>query len=127
MVEFEKTVYQVQESDKFISLPIVRTGDLTTDIQVECLTREETATNNFDFVSKSSKSENHLVKIPAGEAYGFCDIEIIDDEIHEMQSESFKAFLKSPTAGVQVGSRNEAQISIVGPNDGLYFCTKHYF
>lgn len=124
IIEFEKVKFEVQETDKFLSLPIIRKGDLSNEIQVECLTLDDLATQNFDFVSRNSKSNNHLVKIPAGESYGFCDIEIIDDDLHEQFSESFKAILRNPSSGVRIGSKNEVNIFITGPNDIPFYNCK---
>ena len=116
-IEFENTRYEIQESDKFITLPIKRTGDLFTDEYVECLTYEETALSNQDFVSRNKKDSSSLVKIPAGEIYAFCDIEIIDDKLHEVNTETFKVILANPSARLKIGYKSEAVISIIGPND----------
>lgn len=119
LIEFEKIKFEVQETDKFISLPIVRTGDLTTDVHVECLTLDESAIGNFDYVPRLKDNANsNIVKIPAGEMYGFCDIEIIDDDLNEIQTEFFKTYLVSPSIGSRVGPKSEARIAIIGPNDG---------
>jgi hypothetical protein len=88
------------------------------------LTLDDLAKQNFDFVSRNSKSNNHLVKIPAGETYGFCDIEIIDDDLHEQFSESFKAILRNPSSGARIGSKNEVSIFITGPNDVPFYNCK---
>ena len=104
-------------------MPIKRSGDLTTDEYVECITHEETALSNQDFVSRNKKDSSSLVKIPAGEIYAFCDIEIIDDKIHELNTETFKVVLASPSARLKIGYKSEAIISIVGPNDcNTFFC-----
>jgi len=112
----------VQESDKFISIPIVRSGDLNTEMQVECLTKDETAINNFDYFPRNKNGFNYqIVKIPPGEIYGFCDIEIIDDELHELQSETFKIVLMNPSSNTKVGLKSEARVHIIGPNDCKFF------
>ena len=122
-IEFEKTRYEVHESDKFISLPIVRSGDIENDVFVECLTFEETALNNIDFVARKKSEMSSLVKIPAGEMYGFCDIELIDDDLHETETEAFNVVLVSPSAELKLGAKTEAKILIIGPNDSksLYY------
>ena len=123
-VEFEKTKYEVQESDKFISIPIIRSGDLTSEVQVECLTQDESAFNNQDYVPRK-KSGPNMVKIPAGEVYGFCDIEIIDDDLHELTTETFKIQLvNAPSNLFKIGKNSEARVSIIGPNDGKRDATR---
>jgi hypothetical protein len=118
-VEFEKIHIEVHESDKLISLPIVRNGDLSTDITVVCYTEDVTATSNIDYVPRNMNAFNlNTVKIASGEVYGFCDIELIDDDLHEIKNEQFKAVLVSPSSGVQIGLKKEAKITIIGPNDG---------
>jgi hypothetical protein len=104
-----------------VSLPVLRTGDLTVDVQIECYTRDMTANANADYVPRYLNTFS-LVKIPAGEIYGFCDIELIDDNFHEPNNEAFKAILANPTQGVEIGRKSEADIIIIGPNDGK-FCS----
>jgi hypothetical protein len=118
IIEFDKTKFEVQESDKLVSLPILRTGDLSVDVQIECYTQDVTASANADYVPRYLNSFS-VVKIPAGEIYGFCDIELIDDDVHESDSEVFKVLLANPTQGVEIGRKNEAAITIIGPNDGI--------
>lgn len=118
-MEFEKIVYEVQEYQRFISLPIVRVGDINIDIQVECSIQDETAHKNLDFIARNKLGDNfQVVRIPAGEMYGFCDIEIIDDDLNEMTTETFRAVLGNSAGDVKIGLKSEAQISIIGPNDG---------
>ena len=107
----------MQESDKFITVPIKRSGDLFTDEYVECLTYEETAVSNQDFMARNKKDPTSIVKIPAGEIYAFCDVEIIDDKIHELHTETFKVVLANPSSRLKLGFKSEAIISISGPND----------
>ena len=132
-IEFERTRFEVHESDKFISLPIVRSGDIENDAFVECLTFEETALNNLDFVARKKSEMSSLVKIPAGEVYGFCDVELIDDDLHETETEAFNVVLVSPSAELKLGAKTEAKILIIGPNDSrsrllfLFFDKLAYF
>lgn len=118
MVEFENTRFEIQESDKFISIPIIRSGDLSKEMHVECLTKDETAINNLDYFPRNKNGANYqIVKIPQGEIYGFCDVEIIDDDIHELNSETFKIILMNPSFNTKIGTKSEARVTIVGPND----------
>lgn len=119
-VEFEKTEYEIQEFQRFISLPVVRVGDLKTDIEVECAIEEGTAHKGRDFLPRNKPGHNHqVVRIPAGERFGFCDIEIIDDDINEMDTETFKAVLMQQIgSAVKIGKKSEARVEIIGPNDG---------
>lgn len=134
IVEFENPHFEVQENSKFVSLPIVRSGEMGLDIWVECITQDDTAYSNLDYVPRNPSQHQHqqllgmpssgssqgaVVKIPAGEMYGFCDIEIVDDDLHELESEVFRAVLVNPSFGARLGSRSEAKISIIGPNDGI--------
>lgn len=132
VLEFEQTHVEVQETAKFISLAIVRSGDLGIDVWVECVTRDDTAQANLDYIPRHASPHPHqqllgmptstrpsaMVRIPAGEVYGFCDVEIIDDDVYELGSEVFRAVLVNPSFGARLGSRSEASISIIGPNDG---------
>lgn len=131
VIEFESVRFEVHETDKFISLPVVRSGDLSADSYVECLTQDETAHRMLDYLPRYAASANtagqqhqqansNLVKIPAGEMYGFCDIEIIDDDLQEMNTETFKAVLVNPSFGSKIGAKSEAKIAIAGPNDGRH-------
>jgi hypothetical protein len=125
-VEFERTLFEVKESDRFISIPIVRSlgSDLTHDLYVDCLTKDETANADQDYVPRllhlnNNNNNNVKVKIAAGESYGFCDVELIDDDLHEMYTETFKVFLANPSPhNTQLGGKFEAIVSILGPNDG---------
>jgi hypothetical protein len=103
-------------------LPIERRGDLKDEIQIECLMQDETALNNLDYTVRNKNGANYqLVRIMPGESIGFCDIQIIDDEIHEKITETFKAILLNPSNGVKIGAKAEAKIAILGPNDGNYY------
>lgn len=132
IVEFEQSQVEVQENGKFVSLAVVRSGDLSQDVWVECLTRDESAHANTDYMPRSSMPYQHqqllpvsvngnhqsaMVKIPAGETYGFCDIEIVDDDVYELGSETFRAVLSNPSFGARLGARSEATVVISGPND----------
>lgn len=117
VLEFEKTRFEVQESNRFVSLPIVRNGDLTKDVQVECLTKDDSATAGSDYVAKISGA---YVRIPAGQMYAFCDIEIIDDHLKEIHTEYFNAYLRNPSDGAKIGFKSQASIGITGPNDGNF-------
>ncbi|CAF0709362.1 unnamed protein product [Brachionus calyciflorus] len=116
ILEFEKIRYDVHESDRFVSLAIVRSGDLAEDVNVECVTMDETAIGGIDYVPKLNGG---LVRIPPGEIYGFCDIEILDDDLKEIQTELFKVYLRNPSDGSRIGSKHETFIGILGPNDVL--------
>ena len=118
-MEFETTSLTVHEADKFISVPIVRSGDLSAEVNVECMAQEESALQNLDFVTRSKNGANfQKVRIAPGEAFGFCDIEIIDDDLQEIETEVFRVLLANPSAGARIGSKAEARVSILGPNDG---------
>lgn len=142
VLEFEQAHVEVQENSKFVSLAIVRTGEMSLDVWVECVTQDESAHAHADYVprtpahyqhqqllgspvSSGGSSSGSMVKIPAGEMYGFCDIEIVDDNEYELGSEVFRAVLVNPSFGARLGSRSEASISIVGPNDSKMIFTKN--
>ena len=109
----------MQEFQRFISLPVVRVGDINSKIQVECSIEEGTAHRNLDFLPRNKIGQNYqVVRIPPGEMYGFCDIEIIDDNLNEIETETFNAVLINPIGGSKIGSKSTAQVAIIGPNDG---------
>jgi hypothetical protein len=83
---------------------------------VNCYTEDDTAHSSQDYIHRKSNSLN-FIKILAGETFGFCDIELIDDDLHEIHSESFKVYLTVPSNNVQIGTKNVAQVLILGPND----------
>jgi hypothetical protein len=124
MVEFEKTVYAAHESDKFVSLVIVRSGeDLSGEVAVDCVTRAGEALAELDYVPRGGvggSRAGHVsqVRIPSGEVYGFCDVELVDDDLNEPSTETFSVVLVNASPGVRVGARSEAIVSIMGPNDG---------
>ena len=68
---FEKATFEVPESSKLISLPVLRSGELDSDIYVDCSTT--TSLGNH-------RHRNVLVKLAAGESHGFCDLEMGDDD-----------------------------------------------
>ncbi len=109
----------MHEFQRFISLPIVRVGDLHKEILVECHVHDETAHHNLDYLPRNKHAHNHqLVRIPPNELYGFCDIEIIDDSLPEPITETFRAVLVNPNdPSLKIGLKSEAQVSIIGPND----------
>ena len=118
-VEFEKAEYEIQEFQRFISLPVVRVGDLKSDIEVQCVIEEGSAHKGRDFLPRNKQGQNYqLVRIPAGERYSFCDVEIIDDDLNEMDTETFRAVLVNLGGPVKIGAKAQARVSIIGPNDG---------
>ena len=53
---------------------------MNVEIEVECSIKEGTARQHYDFIPRNKPGQNYqIVHIPAGEKYGFCDIEIVDD------------------------------------------------
>lgn len=145
VLEFEQAHVEVQENSKFVSLAIVRTGEMSLDVWVECVTQDDSAHAHVDYVPRTPAHYQHqqllgssvgsggsgsgsgsMVKIPAGEMYGFCDIEIVDDNEYELGSEVFRAVLVNPSFGARLGSRSEASIAIVGPNDSKMIFTKKF-
>ncbi len=125
-VEFEEARHQAREWDKFVSLPIVRSGgDLSADVLVECVTRrDETAVADVPATPRASRpplvQRVTQVKIPSGEMYGFCDVEIVHDDVSEATGAAFKAVLVNPSVGVRIGQRSESTVFIIGPNDGNF-------
>ena len=97
---------------------------MSADVYVDCVTEDETATADLDYLprvaardSVNGRNQANRVKIAAGEMYGFCDIEIVDDDLNEAVSETFRAVLVSPSTGSRVGAKSEATVLIIGPND----------
>jgi hypothetical protein len=100
------TTTQIQKSDHFISLPIVRSGDINEDVQVEC-----SLEYNYNGTPPPPlpPTSINLIKIPSGQKYSFCDIELdINDDLN-----SLKVALINPSKNAAIGANNAIQIEVL--------------
>ena len=127
VIEFEKTELSVNESDKTISLCLVKTGDsLFTDeaILVVCdhLTDKETATG-MGRVGMDYNFSSLQVTVPfKPNEYRKCEpVTIVDDRLVE-EMEVFGVCITSATKKVIIGPKNRAVVTIIDDDCECALC-----
>ncbi|XP_013419183.1 extracellular matrix protein FRAS1-like, partial [Lingula anatina] len=123
VVQFEKGLYHVNESDGFLYATLTRSGDLSSSSSVVCSTLSMTAIGSggsrlesgADFKTRQQTDANRVV-FSAGETEASCDVQIIDDSNYETL-EQFEIVLSDPSMMTKVGPISKAIVIIDGPND----------
>ncbi|WAQ99640.1 FREM2-like protein [Mya arenaria] len=131
---FEGLNYQVMENASHIDIPIMRTGDISQELTVICLTRDGTARGSptskiepfSDFITRPA-DHSSIVRFARGDSQNVCRVMLLNDSLYESQKR-FYMVLKEPVGG-KLGSRAETEITILpDPADEpvFYFDQAHY-
>jgi hypothetical protein len=101
-----------------ISIPIVRSGDLSQSFSLICHTRQQTAIEDIDYTGRYTleQSRNYF---EAGEKSKECTIQIINDSVYEAD-ETFQvklSELRGPK-DIHFGQYTIATVTITNPEDG---------
>jgi len=92
VLQFQTNEMKVLEnSNRQIQIPVVRSGDVTQQITAVCYTRQDTAMAREDFVERRRAISSRVVFLPH-ESSKNCTINLIDDTIRE-KSEKFEVHL----------------------------------
>ena len=74
---------RVNETDKFLEIPIRRYGDASQEVSVICSTHSITALDDIDYMSRPANQEQSRIHFKRGETQKSCLIEILDDSVFE--------------------------------------------
>ena len=121
LVGFNQTTsLSVNETSRFVTVPIVRTGDLATPFSVICHTRPQTAIENKDYVGRGS-FEQWRIYFEPGERVKYCQVELINDAVFEAD-EIFQirlSDLRGP-ADISFNQFNVITVTILNDEDCKY-------
>ncbi|KAK6312695.1 hypothetical protein J4Q44_G00160420, partial [Coregonus suidteri] len=118
-MQFEKTAYKVKENEGVLSIPIVRTGDLTFKSSVLCFTRTMSAMVMDDFEERRNADDSRIIFLK-GEKVKNCTVHINDDSVFEPEEE-FQVHLGTPLgdhwSGALVGVSDMVTVIITNDED----------
>ena len=122
VISFDSSSHISRENIKELSIPVMRSGDISKAASALCITYDQSAVGGnaidmmgYDFVRRPQLDTSVIVFSP-GERKTFCQISIIDDKSFEF-TETFKLLLIEPSEGSLIGNISMTTISIEGPND----------
>lgn len=110
-VSIGKASYVFSETNKTITIPVTRSGDLKSAVSVSYATANGTALAGSDYVAT-----NGVLKFPANVSSANIVITLVRDHVIE-DDETFSVSLFDPKNGVQLGSITNATVTIA--NDDL--------
>lgn len=93
-IQFSSADYSVGESAGSVTLTVTRTDDVSQPATVHYATSDRTATAGSDYNSASGD-----LAFASGETSKTLSVQILDDDIHEGNEETFTVTLSSPTGG----------------------------
>ena len=123
IVQFERAAYVTKEDVGVLSVPLMRTGDLSFTSSVSCYTRQVTARVGEDFIERPDTEES-IVTFKRGENRKECSVAVRNDPFYE-GLETFRLVLRSVEKDVRIGERNQTVITITDTEDSefqLPFC-----
>ncbi|PSN46861.1 hypothetical protein C0J52_13686, partial [Blattella germanica] len=89
MIQFGSTlqIITVNENSSSVHVPVQRSGDLSSESQVQCYTVQHTATAGKDYVERRRNSIQSILIFPPGITLIDCEVVIIDDTVYESEEE----------------------------------------
>ncbi|XP_041084402.1 extracellular matrix organizing protein FRAS1-like isoform X2 [Polyodon spathula] len=118
-MQFGKDVYSVKENEGVLSIPVIRTGDLTFESSVRCYTRMQSAMVMDDFEERRNSDDSRITFLK-GEKVKNCTVLINDDSVFEPE-EHFQVYLSNPLgnhwSGARVGKNEVATVTITNDED----------
>ncbi|CAN0438603.1 unnamed protein product [Lampetra planeri] len=118
-VQFGKEGYAVQESEGSISVPVLRSGDLSAQSSVRCFTRRGSARVDHDYTERPDTDASRITFLP-GEKTKNCTVRIVDDTEFEGDEEfrlHLGSALGSQSSGAKIGKNDVAIITITNEED----------
>jgi hypothetical protein len=104
-LQFETSNFSFLENDGIVSIPVTRTEGNDGEVSVTCLSSDETALANFDYVP----TEQTLTWADGVSDLQNCGVEIKNDSDIE-ENENFKLILSNPLGGAILGNTPEQAI-----------------
>ena len=116
---FEKAEVNVPESVGIVSVPVVRTGDLSEEASVICRTLQGSANIEEDFMERTN-TEMYRISFAPGESTKACEVIMIDDERHELDETLFLKLSDPRSSSIYpaiLGDVHEAKVTITNEED----------
>ncbi|KFM66224.1 Extracellular matrix protein FRAS1, partial [Stegodyphus mimosarum] len=82
-VEFSIDHMVIKEGSGVVQISVLRTGDLTKNSSVYCVTHDDTAKAREDFEERYQTRRSSLINFDPHQKEAFCLVKIYDDDIHE--------------------------------------------
>ncbi|XP_054717495.1 extracellular matrix organizing protein FRAS1-like [Uloborus diversus] len=120
VLEFGADHIVVKETDGYVRIPILKTGDLDQNSTVICVTEDGTAKARDDYEERYQNRKLSLIHINSKEAEAICGLSIYDDEIYEgPETLKLKLMLplKSKNPGYTLGAQKSVTLEIIDPED----------
>ena len=108
ILNLENTVYNVSETDGFITIPLTRTGGSDGVVSVKYTTTPITATPGVDYIGESE----YISWFNKDDINKEIVLSILDDLEYEEGVDSFSVTLSDPIGGAVIGNNNSAIINI---------------
>lgn len=116
---FEKAEVSVGESVGIVSVPVVRSGDLSDEASVICRTLQGSANIEEDFMERTN-TEMYRISFAPGETKKPCEVIMIDDERHELDETLFLKLVEPRSSSIypaMLGDIHEAKVTITNEED----------
>lgn len=114
-VQFRDSVFQVDENNTLVKIPVIRTGDLSKPSSVICFTRQRSAKGGIDFIERPN-SKSSIIIFPVDVSQVNCEIQILDDLVYENQEELILK-LSGEGMNLAIGSNRISRIQIKDTED----------
>ncbi|RMZ95166.1 extracellular matrix FRAS1, partial [Brachionus plicatilis] len=117
LVGFNQSSLAINETSKIVNVPIIRSGDFSKSFSLICSTKQQTATEDHDYVGRDSFEQSRVYFQP-GEKEKMCSVEVINDDVFEAD-ETFQiklSDLRGP-AEVKLSSMTTMTVTILNDED----------
>lgn len=130
VIQFGRSLIVANEPQGIIDIPIVRNGNLSVPISVNCFTKQRTATPGEDYIDRP-KIRNSTVVFQAERRKALCRINLIDDATFEPDEILLVKLAHPDGNGIQkvsLGKHKVARIRIKNDEDQpkIRFMQDHY-
>ncbi|XP_067933161.1 extracellular matrix organizing protein FRAS1-like [Watersipora subatra] len=116
VLSFEMPKYTVSEDKEKLSIPILRTGDISCSVSVICYTRQQSASVMDDYIELPFTNASRI-ELLSGEKNATCDLEIVNDSSYEASEFLLVRLSEATGCGAVSGDLDVAVITIEDPED----------
>lgn len=117
IVGFNQSSMAINETNRLVQIPIIRTGDLSNSFSLICYTKQQTAIEGQDYIGRDNFEQSRIY-FESGEKEKPCSIEIINDDIFEAD-ETFQiklSDLRGPPE-IKLSSLTTMTITVINDED----------
>ncbi|XP_076043694.1 extracellular matrix organizing protein FRAS1-like [Oratosquilla oratoria] len=118
-LQFGVSEVKVRENETIVTLPAVRTGDLSRVCTARCVTRQRSAKAGLDFIERPN-TDDSIITFPKGVSRVECEVGLLNDLIYEKEEEFIvKMFHPESPSDTQprMGKERTVRVTIVDWED----------